>query len=226
MANKTNNQIEPLFYEGMPSVENREKVNAPLVKVIRQLLIGLHMGKPASNTMAPSYSYLLGQSIRQYIVPKENIHITIKANELWNKMGLSKQNMLLYVYQNAIQPLMSVSSVQTYKGTKQRSPITIDIKANEKIAYNLLFIEEHATPVKDVTGVLKYEFQQNNDITYQQIIDILDKMHIVRMLKIENMEIKKATGRISVSDYIKYSTEEVFLNIVNDSNVGYPQDFI
>lgn len=226
MADNTNNQIKPLFYEGMPSVENREKVNAPLVKVIRQLLIGLHMGKPVSNTMAPSYSYLLGQSIRQYILPTDNIHITVKAQELWDKMGLSDQNMLLYVYQNTIKPLLNVFGEKTYKGTKQSSCRTIDIEANKNIAYNLWFIEEHATPVKDVTKVLKCVFQQNNDITYQQIIDVLDKMHIVRMRKIENMNIKKTTGRISVSDYIEHSTEEVFQKIVNDPNVGYPQDFI
>ena len=46
------------------------------------------------------------------------------------------------------------------------------------------------------------------------------------MRKIENMNIKKTTGRISVSDYIEHSTEEVFQKIVNDPNVGYPQDFI
>lgn len=55
-------------------------------------------------------------------------------------------------------------------------------------------IQEHTTPVADIKKELE-NLVHNNNICFQFIEDILEKMHISRILKTEDKAIKKNSGR-------------------------------
>ena len=164
------------------------------------------------------YKYLLNQCIRQYLLPQSNIHVSKGAEQVWQKMGLIPNDIYNYTYQDAIVPQNAIH-VDTCVGTK-KSVITKNIIAGQPIAYNTVFIDEHTTPVKDVTEALKQAYISNPCTS--TIIGILDKMHITKMLKCENVDIKKNINRINTDDYISRSSAQIFDRIISDSKINYP----
>ena len=154
-----------LVHKGIPNEEQRKEINGPLVKMIKYALEGL-IKYQSKDIKGASYRYLINQSIRQYILPTDNIHISEVASVLWGKLfeGCSElPNMLMYTYQDKIQPSNTLS-VKTCKGTNKKQ-IEEDIKAGDKRPYNSIFIDEHTTPVSDVVKALVEKFSQSNSIS-------------------------------------------------------------
>ena len=215
MAKKIN---KPVSYVGLPNKPQRKQINRPLVKIIEYALTSLHLQRP-KHSYGVSYRYLLNQSIRQYLVPDTNIHISVGAAQTWQAMGLTLNDIYKYTYQDSIRPKNSIQ-VSTYVGTK-KSPLPKSIVAGQPIAYNSVFIDEHTTPVKDVTEALKQAYS-NNSCT-STIVAILEKMHITKMLKCENAQINKNTNRIGASNYISKSSAQIFNDIISDPSINYPK---
>lgn len=216
MAKKIN---KPISYVGLPNNPQRKQINRPLVKIIEYALTSLHLQRP-KHSYGVSYRYLLNQCIRQYLVPDSNIHISVGAKRVWQNMGLNLGDIYKYTYQDVIAPQNNIQ-VDTCVGTKKKSVITKNIVAGQPIAYNSVFIDEHTTPVKDVTEALKLAFCNNPQ--QSTIIDILDKMHITKMLKCENANIGKNTNRVSAGNYISKSSIQIFNDIISDPSINYPQ---
>lgn len=214
MAKKIN---KPISYVGLPNNLQRKQINRPLVKIIEYALTSLLLQRP-KHSYGVSYRYLLNQCIRQYLVPDSNIHISVGAKRVWQNMGLNLGDIYKYTYQDVIVPQNGIQ-VCTYLGTK-KTPLTKNIVARQPIAYNSVFIDEHTTPVKDVTEALKLAC--GNNPQQSTIIDILDKMHITKMLKCENANIAKNTNRISAGNYISKSSSQIFNDIISDPSIGYP----
>ena len=83
-----------------------------------------------------------------------------------------------------------------------------------------MFIEEHTTPVSDVIKALKAAYSSTP--TDQTIVDVLDKMHITKMLKIENKGILLSSKRICPNDYNKLDARDIINKIKHDHRVKYP----
>lgn len=215
-----NNQPTQYLYQGLPVPQQRRAVNKPLVEIIRSALSAINNGyQRAKNSCGIDYRYLLNQSIRQYVIPSANLHVTIAADNLWQTLGIST-SILLYRYRDAILPKQTLLSVQTCKGSSKKI-VPVDVFANKSIPFNLLFIEEHTTPVSDVIKALETAYGSNP--TDQTIEEVLDKMHITKMLKIENKDIKLGSGRINPNDYNKLDAINLFHKIKNDHRVKYPR---
>ena len=217
MAKTVNNRS--ISYVGLPNNTLRMSINEPLVEMIMYALQSIdHLQRP-KHSYGVSYRYLLNQCIRQYLVPDQNIHISVAATQVWQNMGLNLNDIYRYTYQDVIVPQNGIQ-VCTYLGTK-KTPLTKNIVARQPIAYNSVFIDEHTTPVKDITEALKQAYSVNPCAS--TIIDILDKMHITKMLKYENANIKKTTNRISISNYISNSSAQIFNDIISDPSINYPK---
>ena len=216
MAKKIN---KPISYVGLPNKPQRMQINRPLVKIIEYALTSLHLQR-GKHSYGVSYRYLLNQCIRQYLVPDSNIHISVGAGQVWQNMGLNLGDIYKYTYQDVIVPQNNIQ-VDTCVGTKKKSVITKNIVAGQPIAYNSVFIDEHTTPVKDVTEALKQAYISNPCTS--TIIGILDKMHITKMLKYENANIKKTTNRICPSYVINNASSQILNSIINDPNINYPR---
>lgn len=208
----------------------RQEINEPLVQMIKYALAGLNMKcERKRGRDGVGYGYLLNQSVRQYIIPKSNIHVSKAAAQLWVQLGMSiderdEECILYYEYRDAFEPKKSLSGVQTYVGPKKEI-IQVSVKAGEKRAFNTLFIDEHTTPVSDVIDALKSKCADSpckNDI-----IEVLDKIHITKMLRVENCTIKPNSGRITPLEYNSNGSENI-LDIIrrkceSSNTKGYPE---
>ena len=153
---------------GRPLQETkRKKRNEPIILAIELFLNALNSG----NKKPHDYEYLLGQTIRQYEPAENHQHVSIGAWEYWKIQASKDEDIRQFQY------------TWTYKD-----------RNNKSIQFNKEFIQEHTTPVADIKEELK-DLVQNNNICFQFIEDILEKMHISRILKTEDEKIKKNSGR-------------------------------
>ena len=164
----------------IPPIANRDEVNAPLIIIIINALKGV---KLQMNNLIP-YDYLLNQAIRQYIIPEENWHLSKAAKELWD--SITSEDIRKYNYK---QPITCDRAEQTpakkFVGNNTTGS-DIKIKKGDRIPFNKLFSAEHMTPVSDIIKELK----ALNDITPENVKAILDKIHICRVTKEEDRNIK------------------------------------
>lgn len=198
----------------------RKQYNDPLVSMIEVALKNLINNNPENKI---SYRYLLGQCIRQYILPDTQIHVTTAASDLWNKIINGKSPLPQikdYVYQDRIVSNNDIANIQTCKGTS-KTIVYRNIGKGEKFKYNDIFIDEHTVPVSDIIESLKLLVNP----TSQNIIGVLDKMHIVKMRRNENVGIKRHRSRITPKDILTETSQVIFDQIVN-SGIDYPNNFV
>lgn len=208
---------------------NRHNMNAPLVQMIKYALTGVDMDcERKRGRDGVGYGYLLNQSVRQYIIPKSNIHVTKKAAQLWLQLGMSMDEMdeeyiLYHEYRDVFEPKKSLSAVDTYKGAKKEK-VAVPVETGVCRPFNTLFIDEHTTPVADVIEALKSKC--GSSPCEDDIVKVLEKMHITKMRRIENINIKPSFGRIKPEEYNANQSDEI-LKIIKkrckESGVNYPE---
>lgn len=146
------------------------------------------------------FSYLLGQSIRHWITPNDNWHISKAALEVWKKIS-GNIPMPHFRYKESLKSKRCIT-IPRFKGSNRDygkiEPFYMD--TTHKYAFNDIFVAEHTIPVADIMNALVelYKSKSWNDANElkQKIKEILDKMHITQMLKIEERRITKCNKRI------------------------------
>lgn len=234
MAPKTTNQealdskeASPYRYIGMPTDNQRRDINEAVVEIIRYALYGKKNYPKPKDTYSPGFNYLLNQSIRQYIIPEQNIHVTKKANELWNKLFTDSNgnvpDIRVYAYQDTNIAQSDMANLEMYSG-RNNQPTKTNVVIGQKVKFNSFFIQEHTTPVADMIAALE-ELQVKNDellLCSKDVVAVLDKMHITQMLKSEDKDIKNAKHRISADNILTKKSEDIFDDIINDEHIDYP----
>ena len=180
----------------------RDELNAPIVDMILSILKGKELSynkiEIFNRITVINYKYLLGQIIRQYIIPERNWHISKAAYALWQE--ITDQNMEEFSYNEAVIPKKSIN-IPKYAGNTRVKVVDKDIVVSQKFAFNEVFISEHTVPVSDVVSVL---LSMGNP-SFDRVKKILDKIHITRMLKIEDRRIKITRSRIE--SYNKFHSD-------------------
>lgn len=167
--------------------EERRIANEPLVNMIMEALRALRRGKSENGKI--DYKYLLGQSVRQYIVPEKNWHLSKGAKTQWEKMT-DKDDIVDFSYHEMIS-ITEDGEIESFQGTKQTESKLIKYKKGEKYAFITFFIVEHTIPVSDFLDVLL-----KMPIEKSTIEEVLDKIHLTRLLKKEDRSIKRERTRI------------------------------
>ena len=132
-------------------------------------------------------NYLLGQILRQVHVPPERKHLSTKAIEKWNELGLDKDDIWEYNYQDWV-PCTTSAIVDLYKGASR----TFESKATSEtrgFVFRAVFHDEHIVPIHDILAEL-FKIPKE-ELTHDIIHEYLNKIHICRMLKSEDKEIKR-----------------------------------
>ena len=234
MAPKTTNQealdsieASPYIYMGMPTDNQRRDINEAVVEIIRYALYGKKKYQKPKDTYSPGFNYLLNQSIRQYIIPEQNIHVTEAANDLWNQLFTDSNgnvpDIRVYAYQDTNIAHSNMANLAMYSGRNNQSTNT-NVVIGQKVKFNSFFIQEHTTPVADMIAALE-ELQARKDellLGSEDVVAVLDKMHITQMLKREDKDIKNAKHRISADNILAKKSEDIFDDIINDENIDYP----
>lgn len=169
------------------SEDERRVANEPLVNMIMEALRALRRKDKGSEEIG--YKYLLGQCVRQYIVPSKNWHLSKGAKTQWEKMT-DKDDIVDFSYHEMI-TITEDGEIESFQGTKQTESKLIKYKKGEKYAFNTFFIVEHTVPVSDFLDVLL-----KMPIEKSSIEEVLDKIHLTRLLKKEDRSIKRDRTRI------------------------------
>ena len=235
MAPKTTNkevldskEASPYRYIGMPTDNQRRDINEAVVEIIKYALYGKKKYPKPKDTYSPSFNYLLNQSIRQYIIPEQNIHVTEAANDLWNQLFTDSNgnvpDIRVYAYQDTNIAQSDMANLAMYSGRNNQSTNT-NVVIGQKVKFNSFFIQEHTTPVADMIAALEALQAQKGELLLdsKDVVAVLDKMHITQMLKREDKGIKNAKHRINVPDVLTKNAEEIFDDIIRNEGIGYPQ---
>lgn len=235
MAPKTTNkevldskEASPYRYIGMPTDNQRKDINEAVVEIIKYALYGKKKYPKPKDTYSPSFNYLLNQSIRQYIIPEQNIHVTEAANDFWNKLFADSNgnvpDIRVYAYQDTNIAQSDMANLAMYSGRNNQSTNT-NVVIGQKVKFNSFFIQEHTTPVADMIAALEALQAQKGELLLgsEDVVAVLDKMHITQMLKREDKGIENAKHRISADDVLTKNAEEIFDDIIRNEGIGYPQ---
>ena len=182
---------------------------------------------PRIHIVQVSIIYLINQSIRQYIIPEKNIHVTKAANNLWNQLFTDSNgnvpDIRVYAYQDTNIAQSDMANLAMYSGRNNQSTNT-NVVIGQKVKFNSYFIQEHTTPVADMIAALEALQTQKGEqlLDSQDVVAVLDKMHITQMLKREDKKIKNAKHRISADNILAKKSEEIFDDIINNKGIGYP----
>lgn len=133
--------------------------------------------------------YLIGQTIRQYNIPKKNFHLSKGAKDLWDK--LSTKDILDYHYTETVvcDKLSKTIKCNSYKGASKTGE-SLSLSKGSKFVFRKIFHEDHIVPVS-----LIWETMRDNPMDKQSLKKLLDKMHICYLLKDEDRRIPTTKGR-------------------------------
>lgn len=165
-----------------------------------------------------SGGYLLNQVIRELYIPPEHYKVSKRAKMLWDELTSDDINKYF------------VGSVITCDKVKDDKPIKVkffkgnsntpyeikSVKRNEKLLYNRIFHNEHIVTINDIVNeLLKLESPN-----YNNVAEILNKIYICRILKVENKYIKHQKHRCSLNfvDIIKneyFSDNETSIEVID-----------
>ena len=151
--------------------------------------------------------YLLGQTLRQIVLPKSNVYISHKADVLWKKLRLdTKDEIFDYVWQMKVTNENPCSiEVETYKGAS-KSPERRILDKGDYFNFRQVFHDEHIVSMKMIIDKLVNLEEPN----YENVMEILRNISICRMLKSEDRKINEkykrpfSTKSVIEEIYLKY----------------------
>lgn len=222
-----------------------KKHNELLLNVILAALKGYLEGNegnhdPEDNILwgevKSNFPYLLGQAIRQWRIPNENWHISNAADIVWKILTNEPIGKKGYQEPFTCQASAIGKVIPTFAGTNKKygkmKTITINYGTRTKMTYvfNHIFIAEHTTTVSEIRDALEGCYLVNKFCKWKcrkEVRNILNKMHITQMLKIEDRRIIDNQNRISkICNYsnseerkksiYKYMSTSSSIDIYND----------
>ena len=154
--------------------------------------------------------YLLGQILRQINVPDERKHVSDGAMKKWQELGLNKNDIWKYSYQDWV----NCNSSKTVKECKGASSKFEDVNVAEAGGFKFrnVFHDEHIVPIHDI--LLELFKIPTEELNQEIIIYYLNKIHICRMLKEEDREIHPRYNRGYDLNY-----KEIYLHIYKPNGV-------
>ncbi len=154
-----------------------------------------------------SANYLLNQILRQYYIDDAHILVSKKAQELWNQIAEEK-DIKRFTYRQTFTAKIDIK-VDMYFGAKKDGVLT-SVKKGQKVVWNNIFHDEHTIPIK----IIIKELCMLEDLSYENVSKILDKIYICKMLKEEDRKIIQKSDRpsnvIEVVEKIYNSTIEIY----------------
>lgn len=137
--------------------------------------------------------YILNQLLRQFALPVDNIYVSQKAYELWNK--ITSKSIIDYVYkENVICENEEPIKVEMFRGNEKQPYKTLDLIKGSVFTYNDVFHEDHIIPVAKIIEEL-CDLEKFHQLTNENIISVLNKIKVCKMLKREDRNIHQRSKR-------------------------------
>ena len=135
-----------------------------------------------------SAQYLLNQILRQYYIDDDHILVSKKAQELWDKIAV-ESDIKRFDYRKTFTSKVDME-IEMFLGSKIEGAQT-SIKQKQKVVWNNIFHDEHTVPL----NVIIKELCAIEELDYENVSRILDKIYICKMLKKEDRGIKQKSNR-------------------------------
>ena len=136
-----------------------------------------------------SVSYLLGQTIRQYVLPESHILVSEGAQKLW--MQISDEDIKTKHHRDSvICKNKTAINVPMYNGSRN-APAYEQLTYGEKFPFNNVFHDEHMIPIK----IIVQQLVELKELTYANVERILNQMYVCKILKDEDRRIKPKSNR-------------------------------
>lgn len=165
--------------------------NDYLIDAIVCLVNGCQAMKNAGNgRQFNDLKYVLGQSVRQYEVNPSQIHITKAAQGKWTHLTTACIDSFWYSEVVTCDRLQKRTTFELFKGSS-KSGYQKSLHLNSRFRFNDMFHVDHIVPVK----LIIEELLALTNVNAQTVKDILDKMHLCRMLKKEDRKLGRTAGR-------------------------------
>ena len=152
--------------------------------------------KPSHNKEdLSSLHYLIGQCIRQYDIPSGNRHISKGAHDRWEE--ISNEKIENYHYRDIVicDKLTVNTEYELFKGANGNGDKTLFTR-NYPFIFRDMFHEDHVIPV----ALIWEKLEKLDDLSYENIKEILNMMHICVILKEEDRRIGRTASRNLVFD--------------------------
>ena len=161
--------------------------------------------------------YLLNQILRQYYIDDNHVLISKKAQELWEKIAV-EPNIKRFNYRNTFTAKVNID-IDMYYGAKKEGVLT-SVKKGQKVIWNKIFHDEHTIPV----NIIIKELCSLDNLNYESVLKVLDKIYICKMLKEEDRKIIQKSDRpsnvIEVVEKIYNPTIEIYNWSVDKNSIG------
>lgn len=192
---------------------SREEKNGLLIPVIIDCVEAL---QKKHSTSGPNFWYIINQSIRQYQLPAANVHVTEKALKLWER--ITDEDMGRCFYRERVRVRLDIADVdkvvESFSGNGKTDKEQTLTPGNTFI-FNSIFLGEHTTPVLDIVlTLLEMRKRQDNRLSFEDVRAILEKIHVTKMLKTEEPNVKPSYGRLKVDDYMNRDSASIFQEII------------
>lgn len=194
--------------------------NSKIIEIIRLLIIGfkgkwngesnvLHETIKRDDYFLWNCDYLLNQVIRHYNVPQERWFYSKKAKELWINLGLNLDQ-LKKTYDNGwVIVANNDVKYQLFSGSSNKSETcTGDFK------FNNVFHIEHIVPIKTI--IKELTDLNAEELTDDNIIKILNKICVARILKTEDRMMHNKTDR---GNSFKLVYHDLYLNRCDEDKI-------
>lgn len=165
--------------------------NTNIVEAIVILLRG-YCSCVGDSKRRSDYKYLICQCIRQYELPSDHYHMSVKAQELWDSLTSADIKTKFYRDKVKCDKITNLVTVTTFKGANHKgNEETLDNKS--QFRFNSLFQCDHVIPVKFFFNRLLD--LPVNALSSDKVCDILDEMHMCKITKEEDHRIGRTKDR-------------------------------
>ena len=152
------------------------------------------------------YQDVFNSMIRHIEIPEENYYVSKEAIKLWEK--LSKDNIFNYHYTDSVKyDFTEPIRLPHYTGGAKKTNLYIDFpNKNNKFDFRSVFHEEHITDIKSICK--KLISLPDEELTEENIHNILSNICIAIILKEEDHKLKKNDRGITFKEAIPYYDKE------------------
>ena len=202
------------FKEHRELTKGEQMEHNRILDIIISLLIGIKnsnklidLSSTGGELRLNGCSYLLNQTIRQYQLSQDHYHVSEKAQKLWD--SISTDSIFNYTYRDKVtKDVEGEVVIEKFRGGEGKSYATTTIKCGDYFVFKDVFTDEHIVTVSNIIG----ELLNLPEYNYEAIENVLNKIHVCKMLKSEDRSIKRKRNRST--DY-----REVVVSVYKDAGI-------
>lgn len=162
------------------------------IQLIKSLLDCYHQSNSKQDYAIDkkNIKYILNQTLRQMWIPADKMYVSVKADELWTKITTGEH--FIHFYKDAV-VIKNVDTIDLdmYKGNAKLPYTRKVFYKNEKFSFREVFHDDHIIPLKHIVKKLLVL----EDVTNDNISNIISDISICRMLKSEDRAIHNKSAR-------------------------------